>query len=262
MHRTAIVAVVAFLLTPGGARGVVIGPFSAVFPAPALNPPYLDGIAVQGFNPAWGTIRCAEVIVSQTWSLTGQFCIFALPGASGTVTVDIGSGASIGRQDGTGYTGIAGTNHAVSVSHSCAAGATPNQCCTPLSLNGGSSHRTLVVNPQGFNNFNGVPNTGFTINRAYSEQQTSPFVQGLFGGPQINTYTITGGITVWYHYTPVALCTGDVNGDGVIDFLDLNGVLGSYAETGPCARGDVNNDLVVDFLDLNAVLGFFGTACR
>lgn len=59
------------------------------------------------------------------------------------------------------------------------------------------------------------------------------------------------------------LCIGDTNADQVVDFLDLNLVLGLYATTGlpPDVPGDVNFDGVVDFLDLNLVLGFYGATC-
>ncbi len=57
-------------------------------------------------------------------------------------------------------------------------------------------------------------------------------------------------------------CPGDANGDGVIDFIDLNAVLSAFGTTGPPGySGDFNNDGSVDFLDLNAVLSFFGSAC-
>ncbi len=57
-------------------------------------------------------------------------------------------------------------------------------------------------------------------------------------------------------------CAGDANGDGVIDFIDLNVILSAFGTTGPPGfPGDFNNDGVVDFLDLNSVLSFFGSAC-
>lgn len=51
---------------------------------------------------------------------------------------------------------------------------------------------------------------------------------------------------------------GDANGDGRVDFLDLNLVLADYGQSGPALCGDVNNDGVVDFFDLNEVLGNYG----
>lgn len=58
-----------------------------------------------------------------------------------------------------------------------------------------------------------------------------------------------------------ALCPGDTNGDGVINFLDLNVVLGQFGQSGPGLSGDVNDDGLVNFTDLNIVLGVFGAVC-
>lgn len=56
-------------------------------------------------------------------------------------------------------------------------------------------------------------------------------------------------------------CPGDANGDLVVDFVDLNIVLGSFGQMGGAVPGDVNNDGRVDFLDLNLVLSAYGTSC-
>ncbi len=56
-------------------------------------------------------------------------------------------------------------------------------------------------------------------------------------------------------------CIGDVNGDRVVNFADLNIVLGNFGQAGTGLPGDVNNDGVVNFADLNIVLGAFGTVC-
>ncbi len=57
-------------------------------------------------------------------------------------------------------------------------------------------------------------------------------------------------------------CPGDANGDGVIDFIDLNAVLSAFGTVGPPGYvGDFNTDGSVDFLDLNSVLSFFGDTC-
>lgn len=57
------------------------------------------------------------------------------------------------------------------------------------------------------------------------------------------------------------LCDGDTNGDGRVDFLDLNAVLSDFGVNGACLNGDVNRDLRVDFTDLNIVLSRFGSNC-
>ena len=60
-----------------------------------------------------------------------------------------------------------------------------------------------------------------------------------------------------------APCHTDVNGDGVVNVLDLIGLLlcfGQPADPG-CEAEDVNQDGSVDVLDLIDVLLAFGTAC-
>jgi hypothetical protein len=58
-------------------------------------------------------------------------------------------------------------------------------------------------------------------------------------------------------------CPGDLNGDGVINFSDLNAVLTCFGVSGaPCLGSDVDNDGQVDFADLNIILSNFGTGCN
>ena len=54
-------------------------------------------------------------------------------------------------------------------------------------------------------------------------------------------------------------CAGDLNGDRVVDFADLNVLLSNYG-TGS-GRYDTNGDGQVNFSDLNLVLVEFGSAC-
>lgn len=60
-----------------------------------------------------------------------------------------------------------------------------------------------------------------------------------------------------------AACPGDANGDNIVNFNDLNIVLGQFGQSGPpgALEGDLNDDGRVDFLDLNLVLGFYGAVC-
>ncbi|MGP1309585.1 MAG: dockerin type I domain-containing protein, partial [Phycisphaerales bacterium] len=51
---------------------------------------------------------------------------------------------------------------------------------------------------------------------------------------------------------------GDANGDGVVNFGDLNAVLSTFGGVGAAQAGDVNADGRVDFADLNEVLSHFG----
>ena len=60
-----------------------------------------------------------------------------------------------------------------------------------------------------------------------------------------------------------AQCPGDLNGDGVVNFADLNAVLSAFGQSGApgFSPADVNGDGVVNFQDLNIVLSRFGVAC-
>lgn len=56
--------------------------------------------------------------------------------------------------------------------------------------------------------------------------------------------------------------SGDISGDGAVDFADLNTVLTAFGSMGEALPADVNNDGAVDFADLNTVLSTFGQDCR
>ena len=58
-----------------------------------------------------------------------------------------------------------------------------------------------------------------------------------------------------------ASCPGDVNGDRVVNFADLNAVLGAFGQSGADLPADLNGDGVVNFADLNEVLSNFGSEC-
>lgn len=61
--------------------------------------------------------------------------------------------------------------------------------------------------------------------------------------------------------TALAPCPGDANGDRIVNFTDLNIVLGQFGQSGPGLQGDLNGDGFVNFTDLNIVLSHFGVAC-
>ena len=78
----------------------------------------------------------------------------------------------------------------------------------------------------------------------------------------IATNTVTGQLTSFVIYLGApAPCPGDTNGDGVVNFTDLNTLLGSFGLSGDAIPGDVNHDGVVNFADLNDVLSNFGGQC-
>lgn len=56
-------------------------------------------------------------------------------------------------------------------------------------------------------------------------------------------------------------CPGDVNGDGAVDFTDLNAILVYFGQAGPGFPADLNGDEAVGFSDLNEALVFFGQSC-
>ncbi len=53
-------------------------------------------------------------------------------------------------------------------------------------------------------------------------------------------------------------CLGDINGDGTVNFTDLNIVLSQFGQTGVGLQGDVTGDGAVNFADLNVILSNFG----
>lgn len=56
-------------------------------------------------------------------------------------------------------------------------------------------------------------------------------------------------------------CLGDVTGDLLIDFSDLNAVIVAFGSSGPDLPADLDGDGLVNFDDLNEVLVFFGGSC-
>ncbi len=56
-------------------------------------------------------------------------------------------------------------------------------------------------------------------------------------------------------------CAGDVNGDRLVNFNDLNLVLSSFGQSGASLVGDLNRDGAVNFADLNLVLSAFSAPC-
>jgi hypothetical protein len=67
--------------------------------------------------------------------------------------------------------------------------------------------------------------------------------------------------TVFTGATHERECPADLNGDGVVNFVDLNAVLTSFGQTGPNLPGDTDGDGDVDFTDLNNALTNFGVDC-
>jgi hypothetical protein len=55
-------------------------------------------------------------------------------------------------------------------------------------------------------------------------------------------------------YTPSSSFPADINGDSVVNALDLAILFGNWGLTGPNRAGDVNGNQVVDASDLTVVL--------
>jgi hypothetical protein len=72
--------------------------------------------------------------------------------------------------------------------------------------------------------------------------------------PAIRSAHMTSEQSWVVHYSATP---GDVDGDGDVDFGDLNIVLSEWLESGPGITADLNSDGVVDFGDLNIVLSNF-----
>ncbi len=81
-------------------------------------------------------------------------------------------------------------------------------------------------------------------------------------------YTLAGGelIESWSREATLErgpqFCTPDLNFDGVVNFADLNLILGNFNQSYPYSGpGDVDLSGTVDFADLNIVLGAWGAHC-
>ncbi len=85
-------------------------------------------------------------------------------------------------------------------------------------------------------------------------------LRGYAWGENIGWINLDNG-QVFVGFTGV--CPGDTNGDGVVNFTDLNAVLSAFGMSGApgFTGGDVNADGVVNFADLNIVLSNFGQSC-
>ncbi len=99
--------------------------------------------------------------------------------------------------------------------------------------------------------YSGATTATLTINPATAATVGTYFarVSNSCGSADSDTATLTIG------------CPGDTNGDNIVNFADLNAVLGQFGQTGPGLAADVNGDGTVNFADLNIVLSNFGRTC-
>ena len=83
------------------------------------------------------------------------------------------------------------------------------------------------------------------------------------GSRLLTVQTPTGPASIPFTVSDRPPCPGDANGDGVVNFFDLNIILAQYGQSGPVGslEGDLNRDGIVNFFDLNIVLSAYGVAC-
>jgi hypothetical protein len=61
--------------------------------------------------------------------------------------------------------------------------------------------------------------------------------------------------------TSTISCPGDADGDGQVNFNDLNAALGVFNTSGQNLGADFDLDGDVDFADLNTIISAFNTGC-
>lgn len=74
--------------------------------------------------------------------------------------------------------------------------------------------------------------------------------------------TFTDGTESIIVASPKSDCPGDANGDGIVNWSDLNAALVNFGHVGDVIDGDLDLDGDVDWNDLNAVLAGFGAVCQ
>lgn len=130
-----------------------------------------------------------------------------------------------------------------------------------------------VIAPDGVtiykgNNFNtstGQSLTGGSADAINSTEQvhiTNPSTgrwKARVKGTAVNQQTQGFGLVITGEVAEASVaCYGDVNGDGVVNFADLNIVLSQFGQSGAGLQGDVNGDGTVNFADLNIILSNYG----
>lgn len=104
--------------------------------------------------------------------------------------------------------------------------------------------------------------TGGQVYLAITADNAPPPPEGGQPGDLTGALQIYSGEDVFGRGPTIVLhpgLLGDANGDGVVDFGDLNAVLSDFNQAGDGLDGDLNRDGVVDFSDLNEVVSFFNT---
>lgn len=124
---------------------------------------------------------------------------------------------------------------------------------------------TTVYKGNNFNTSTGVSNVGGAADAINSTEQvhvTNP-TTGTWTvrvlGTAVNQQTQGFGLVISGDVSEAGVaCYGDVNGDGTVNFADLNVVLSQFGTSGAGLQGDIDGDGTVGFSDLNIVLSNFG----
>jgi hypothetical protein len=100
--------------------------------------------------------------------------------------------------------------------------------------------------------------TGPTLNISPVDAGTAGTFKVRITAPCGQTFSQGATLVV----TP-AVCHGDANRDGGVNFVDITSVLATFGNTYPggTGQGDANGDGVVGFLDITTVLANFGNQC-
>jgi hypothetical protein len=84
-----------------------------------------------------------------------------------------------------------------------------------------------------------------------------PAADNLGEVSKIDFNTIAG--TQYVNLSAGAACAADRNGDGLLDFFDVQNFLNAFSSHNPSA--DINNDTLFDFFDVQAYLNLFSAGC-
>ena len=111
-------------------------------------------------------------------------------------------------------------------------------------------------------------NDGYTVENIYHAMDYG-YVLGEIDGLNVTlTWMQRVGANAFeareqWSYTAVAVCFGDLSGDGRVGLPDLAILLSNYGLTGGATyeQGDLDGDADVDLTDLATLLGRYGTVC-